>query len=173
MRTRFQIQTIMAALAIVGSTSVYCTAAPKSNAKSSTSPQLVGKTLTITCKVTPKSATGNGVIVAQGGSQRGYVLYLKAGKPIFSVRQQGKLYTAKSSATPKGSFTLEAHLRKDGAMTLAVGSAIVARAKAPGLFAVQPKDPLSTGQDTLSAVGDYKAPYPFAGKVQNVKVSAQ
>ncbi|RYX86387.1 hypothetical protein EON83_01580 [bacterium] len=166
----FYTQTALSALALVGSMCLHGVAAPASTAKS---PQLVGKALTIVCKVTPTSSASTGVVLAQGGGQRGYALYLKGGKPIFFVRQAGKLYTAKATTSPKGAFTLEAHLRKDGAMTLAVNGSVVAKGKAPGLFAVQPQDPMSVGQDTLSAVGDYKAPSPFKGKVQNVKVSTQ
>lgn len=135
---------------------------------STSNPQIVGKALTITCKVTPKAPSG--VILAQGGDQRGYALYLDEGKPVFIVRQQGKLYTAASTNVPGGSFSLEAHLQKDGTMTLAVNGAIVARGKAPGVFTVQPKDELSIGEDSLSAVGDYKAPYALEGKVEDVKV---
>jgi hypothetical protein len=68
---------------------------------------------------------------------------------------------------------LEAHLEKDGSLTLAVNSAIVARGKVPGLFAAQPKDELSIGEDSQSAVGDYAAPYPFKGKVESVEIKTQ
>lgn len=168
----------LTALALLGGTSLCAFAAPIGSAKASgakapKTPQLVGKALTISCKVTPKARASSGVVLAQGGEMRGYVLFLKAGKPVFCVRQKGKLYTAKAASAPTGTFTLEAHLKKDGAMTLAVNGSIVARGKAPGVFAVQPMDPLSVGQDTLSAVGDYKAPSPLAGTVQNVKVSTQ
>ncbi len=142
---------------------------PKAGSAPVSNPQLVGKALTITCTVTPKSP--GGVILAQGGDQRGYALYLDEGKPTFIVRQQGTLYTAAAPTAPTGTFSLEAHLEKDGAMTLAVNGTIVANAKAPGVFTVQPKDELSIGEDTQSAVGDYKLPFPLEGKVENVKVT--
>jgi arylsulfatase A-like enzyme len=134
-------------------------------------PQIVNQALTITCDVTPRSS--NGVILAQGGDQHGFVLHLKDGKPIFSVRQNRKLYVIAASTAPAGKFSLEAHLEKDGTMTLAVNGRIVAHGKAAGLFTVQPMDPLSIGEDTRSAVGDYTAPNPLEGKVENVKVTTQ
>ncbi|BCM91677.1 arylsulfatase [Abditibacteriota bacterium] len=143
----------------------------KPKVSQSQNPQLVGKALTITCKVTPQSP--DGVILAQGGDQRGYALYISEGKPIFVVRQQGQLYTAAAPTAPTGPFSLEAHLQKDGAMTLAINGTIVANGKAPGVFTVQPKDELSIGEDVLSAVGDYKAPYPLKGKIEDAKVVAQ
>lgn len=133
-------------------------------------PQIANKTLAIRCEVTPQSR--DGVILAQGGNQRGYALHLKDGKPIFSVRQNGKLYAIDAPAAPEGKLSLAAHLEKDGVMTLAVDGKIVARGKAPGVFTEQPQDELSIGEDALSAVGDYKAPHPLKGKVENVQITA-
>ena len=145
--------------------------AENSMVKPRPSPQLVNKALTITADVTPQAR--DGVILAQGGDQRGYALHLKDGKPIFSVRQNGQLYAIAAATAPEGKFALEAHLEKDGAMTLAVNGMIVARGKAPGVFTVQPQDELSIGEDALSAVGDYKAPNSLKGTVENVKVVTQ
>ena len=136
---------------------------------SQTSPQIVGKPLIITCDVTPQ--VPDGVILAQGGDQRGYALVLKAGKPVFSVRQAGKLFSAASPTAPQGRFSLEAHLEKDGSMTLGINGTVVARAKAPGLFTTQPADELSIGQDVLSAVGDYAAPNPLRGQIENIVIN--
>lgn len=150
---------------------------PKSNpvnapaGAASATPQIVGKALVIRCDVTTQSP--NGVILAQGGNQRGYALYLKNGILVFGIRQAGKLYIAQAPGTPKGRFSLEARLEKDGAMTLSVNGKIVAHSNAPGVFTVQPQDELSVGKDTLSAVGDYTAPNSLKGKVENVKVTTQ
>ena len=95
----------------------------------------------------------------------------KAGVPIFSVREDGKLYAIAASDAPNGHFSLEAHLTQTGAMTLAINGKIVARGQASGPIRLQPKDGLSIGEDTLSAVGDYTPPYPLRGKVDNVTVS--
>lgn len=136
-----------------------------------TNPQLVGKAITITGKVTPEQANADGVVLAQGGDQRGYAIYLEGGKPVFAVRQAGELYTAKATTAPTGTYTLEAHLQKDGTMTLAVNGTIVARGKAPGVFTMQPKDELSIGEDSQSAVGDYKGAHPLKGKIEDVNVT--
>lgn len=154
---------------------------PRAKLSALPSPQLVGKSLVIRCDVEPEAQAGaqvldqvlDGVILAQGGDQRGYALYLTGGKPVFAVRQNGTLYTAASSDAPVGRFSLEARLARDGAMTLSVNGAIVARGKAPGVFTAQPKDELSIGEDTLSPVGDYQGPHPLRGKVKNVQVTAE
>ena len=135
------------------------------------SPKIAGKSLTISVDVTPDAK--DGVILAQGGNQLGYALYLVGGKPVFGVRENRTLTTATATEAPTGKFSIEAKLEKTGAMTLAINGAIVARAQAAGPIAKQPAEELSIGQDTQFAVGDYTAPHPLAGKIENVKVVAQ
>jgi arylsulfatase len=135
------------------------------------SPQIANKALVIRCDVTTQAR--NGVILAQGGRQHGYALHLKEGKPVFSVRQNEKLFAIASSEVVGGKFSIEARLAKDGSMNLSINNKIVAQDKAPGLIGVQPLDELSIGQDGQTAVGDYIAPYPLKGKVENVKVTAE
>lgn len=138
--------------------------------KPPSSPQIAGQPLDIRCSVTPQSA--DGVVLAQGGKQRGYALALMGGKPVFYVREMNTLYTAAALTAPKGRFSLEARLDKSGAMTLLVNGAVAAHAKAPGVIAVQPEDPLSIGEDVLSAVGDYTPPHRLKGSVENVVITA-
>ena len=133
-------------------------------------PQIANRPLTIHCDVLPNEENRSGVLLAQGGNQQGYALHLDAGKPVFSVRENGKLTTIAAAQATKGKFTLEARLQKDGTMTLAVNGTITARGKAFGLIPVQPKDGLTIGEDTLSAVGNYAPPHPFHGKVENIRV---
>jgi arylsulfatase A-like enzyme len=134
-------------------------------------PRIANKALVITCTVTPRSR--DGVILAQGGNQHGYALHLKDGKPIFSVRENRMLYSVAAPTVPEGKFSLEAHLEKDGALTLAVNGQIVARGQAPGPIPVQPGEELSIGKDTRVAVGDYTAPHPLQGTVENVKIATK
>ena len=145
--------------------------AQNSMVKPRTSPQLVNKELTIGCDV--DSAGGDGVILAQGGNQRGYALYVQNEKLNFAVRQNGTLFLAIAPDVPKGRFSIEARLRRSGAMTLSVNGQQVAQGKAPGVFTVQPVDGLSTGEDALSAVGDYTAPFSWKGTVTNVRVATE
>lgn len=134
------------------------------------SPQIAGRPFSVRCDVVPDSDGISGVILAQGGDQRGYALYLKEGKAVFGVRENGRLVEAISPEATKGRFSIDAHLAKDGTMTLVVNRKVVATAKAPGMILAQPKDGLTIGEDTLSAVGDYTAPNPLRGKVENVHV---
>jgi len=132
-------------------------------------PQIANRALTIRCDVTPRSP--DGVILAQGGRQHGYALHLHHGLPVFSVRIAGKLYAIAATEPLAGKSAFEAHLKTDGTMTLAINGRVVAQGKAPGLIPVQPQDELSVGEDTRTAVGDYTAPHPLQGTVENVSIS--
>lgn len=136
-----------------------------------TTPNIANKTLTISCEVTAQSSKG--VILAQGGDRQGYALHLQGGKPVFSVRRNQVLVSIVAPDAPQGKFSLEAHLEKDGVMTLAVNGTIAARGKAAGLIEVQPAEGLEIGQDGRGAVGNYIAPGALQGKVENVKIVAQ
>jgi hypothetical protein len=138
----------------------------------SSAPQIANKSLTIACEVEPQSR--DGVILAQGGNQQGYALWLRDGQLLFSVRINGRLTSIAAREMPAGGrFALTARLNRDGAMQLLVQGRVVAEGKAPGLIPTQPVDELSIGQDVRTAVGDYVAPYPLQGKIENVRVQPE
>ncbi len=132
-------------------------------------PAIGSKTLEITADIEPDGAEG--VVITQGGGNRGYALYLKEGKLAFAVRKGGTM-TAISAKEPlgKGHFAVKATLGAGGAMSLLVDGKEVADGKAGGLIAQQPAGGLWVGETGRAAVGDYTAPNPFKGKVENVRV---
>ncbi|MEP6754992.1 MAG: arylsulfatase [Chthonomonadales bacterium] len=142
-----------------------CNVIPK---KALPTPQIANKDITVECDVAPLSPEG--VILAQGSNQNGYALYLKGSKPIFAIRIEGKLFAISATNVPGSRFHLYAHLNSDRMMTLAIDGRTVAREVAPGLIPVQPIDPLSIGEDVQTAVGDYVAPNPLKGTIENVKI---
>ena len=142
------------------------------NVISKPSPEIANHTLDIHCDVTPPGdGSRDGVLLAQGGDQRGYALYIAKGTLTFGVREAGKLVTASSASASAGRFHVEARLEKKGSMVLLVNGVAVAHAQASGLIQLQPKDGLSVGEDSESAVGDYRAPNRYRGKVENVSVN--
>ena len=132
-------------------------------------PQIANRPLTILCEVDTQSS--DGVILAQGGNKHGYALYLKAGRPIFTVRIAGKITAIAAKEAVTGKFSLAASLREGGAMTLSVNGQSVATGTAPGLITTQPQDPLSIGEDVQTAVGDYAPPHPLKGIVTHVRIN--
>ena len=135
------------------------------------SPQIANHPLVIRCDVTTDARSG--VVLAQGGREYGYALHLSEGRPVFSVRIARELFVAKSAKAVSGHFSLEARLEKDGKMKLFVNGALAATGQASGLIPTQPLDDLTVGEDEKSAVGDYAAPNPLNGKVDNVKITAE
>jgi hypothetical protein len=71
----------------------------------------------------------------------------------------------------RGSFEIEARLKRDASMSLAVNGRTVARGRAAGLIPAEPLDGLSLGEDTLSNVGAYTdREEHFQGTVDRVKI---
>ncbi len=133
-------------------------------------PQIANRALAISCEVTPSSR--DGVILAQGGNQQGYALWLRDGSLVFSVRINRQVTSIAAPAIPVGRFRLTAKLNRDASMVLAIDGKSVAEGKAPGLIPQQPVDELSIGEDLRTAVGDYTAPHPLGGKVEHVRIVA-
>lgn len=133
-----------------------------------TSPQIARRPLTITGRVS--SVESNGVIVAHGGREHGYAVYMLNGRLAFDVRVNGKVKRIQSREPLVVAFDFTATVN-DKTMTLAAAGKSLAEGPSPGLIPVQPKDGMNFGFDDLSAAGDYNAPNQFAGAIENVKVT--
>ena len=130
-------------------------------------PQTSNRSLTIEARL---KSTGDGVIVAQGGVVHGYTLYVKDGKPAFSMRHKGKVTTVTSDeALPAGACTITVELPVAGDVVLTVNGKDAARAKSPGAVTT-PGDGLTVGQDGGDPVGPYEGPQEFQGKIEKVVI---
>lgn len=125
------------------------------------SPRIAKRAFTIRAVVEGPSLQG--VVLAHGGKEQGYALHFVKGVPTLDLRIDGKVTRLKAAAVASGQVRLEATITQDR-MTLSVNGATVTQAS-PGLIPVQPKDPLSLGQDVLTAAGDYESPNHFNGKI--------
>lgn len=132
------------------------------------SPNIVQRSITIFGHV--KSSGQNGVIVAQGGHQNGYAVYLNQGKIAFDIRRTERLTQLASSQELPQEFDFQAELTAE-VMRLIVDGKTVAQISSPGLIPVQPKDGLDIGRDERTAVGNYLSPHPLQGKVSQLKVT--
>lgn len=136
-------------------------------------PQVVGRPITISCVV--ETAARDGVIVAHGGSAVGYAIYLKDGRLVFAVHAGGKeIARATAAEAFGGKGMIRASLAKDGAMTVSVDGAVVARGKAEGVLKRQPAEGFCVGFDEKVAVDDaYDGHAKLQGSVLEVKVSTE
>jgi arylsulfatase A-like enzyme len=126
-------------------------------------------------------ASGNGVIVCQGGRFGGFSFYMKSGKPAFSYNYLGMESTQIISpeTLKPGNYKLVYDFKYDGGgmgkggvATLSVNGKKVAEKRIektqPGLFSVD--DLADIGTDDGTHVADYGTSAKFNGKINYVTV---
>ncbi len=119
-------------------------------------------------------ATGDGVIVAQGGSQVGFSLLVEDGKPAFAVRSWEATTTIRADQSILGKrAVLRAQLDQEGAMTLWIDQTKAAAGAAPILIHTVPGEGLSVGRDAGNPVGAYAAPSPFHGTIHELRLTLE
>ncbi len=133
-------------------------------------PQVGDRGFTVSCEIDPPGS--NGPVVAHGGASVGYALYLADGKPAFTVRQRKETASIAAPDAPAGAFRVEAHLARNGAMTLSVDGRVVARGKASGSIPNQPVENFCVGWDDKVPVADYGAAARFKGTIRNLQIKA-
>lgn len=131
-------------------------------------PALVGRPFTITAQF-DSSADTTGVVVAQGGTQLGYTLFVQDGKLTFLLRTEGQTSAISLPLMP-GAHTAVASLSATNELKLVLdGQTATGTAKAK--ITRQPVDGLDVSRDTAGAVGPYKAPFAFTGTVRSVEIT--
>ena len=133
------------------------------------SPAIAGRAFTITAKF-DTGAAKEGVILAQGGSAHGYALFMAGGRLTFLVRSASGMASATTAAAVAGPHTAVARLDAKGVLTLAIDDRPAATATARGPMTTMPVDGLDVGRDTAGAVGPYRAPHQFLGKIESVVI---
>ncbi|MEM1293843.1 MAG: sulfatase-like hydrolase/transferase [Verrucomicrobiota bacterium] len=129
-------------------------------------PQLKGREFMVSVSI--DDSRPSGVALSHGGVAFGYALHFIDGCPAFSVRNDGKLSSVKARHPVSGKATISAALTAEQ-LSLAVNGVRVATAPSAGLLKNQPAIGLYLKEDWKDAVGDYKAPNRFSGKVLNHK----
>jgi arylsulfatase A-like enzyme len=133
-------------------------------------PAIASAPFVVTADVVPDGS--DGVIVAQGGSQTGWSLYVQEGKLKFTTKVRGQETTFETDAPPAGkAVSIGAVLLADGAMRMHIGQDLPQVVMAPSTIPNTPGDGLEVGRDQKSPVGNYTAPFAWQGEVQRVTVS--
>ncbi|MHC5057131.1 MAG: hypothetical protein ACYTKD_20835 [Planctomycetota bacterium] len=136
----------------------------------SAAPEVGKRAVAIEAAVVPESASG--VVLAHGGDRNGYSLYLKDGRPAFSVCSDWK---RKTTIAPeklgRDGARLRAELRADGRMVLAVDDRTLAEGKAAGLLSETPGDTLQIGADLVKPVGEYDVPNCLRGEIEDLTLT--
>ncbi len=135
-------------------------------------PDVSGKEITLKGTITKGQRDLEGVVVAQGGKDEGYGVYIQNGKMNMVVKQGGKTYAATTSKPLPEKFDYVARLTGNGGITIEIDGKQAATAKAPALF----KRPLNQGvrvsQDfnNENKIGDYEGAYFLTGNMQNASL---
>lgn len=140
------------------------------------SPDISGKELTISTTINKNDDRDlEGVILAQGGNENGYSLFIQNGKLIMQVNQHGKTFQASSTAPlPADKFEVLAKLGQDGEITLAVNNKQVGKGKAHSLFMdaadfYYARSGEDSDDDTYR-IGNYRGRFEFTGNMQRVNL---
>lgn len=114
-----------------------------------------------------------GVIVAHGGTARGYALFIEDNRLVFLVRAAGEVTRIATRDKVKGARTAVARLERSGAMSLALDGEPVGTGRAPSLIASMPVDGLEVGSDQAGLVGPYAADNRFRGTIRSVRIDLE
>jgi len=119
-----------------------------------------------------KAEPSGGVVLARGGGNHGYALYIKGGRPCFAIRADGELTTVSGKKKVAGRWVhLSGALTAEKELQIHVDGILDASATAPGLITVDPAEAMEIGADEGSTVGDYSGRFGFTGLIDEVKVS--
>jgi hypothetical protein len=132
-------------------------------------PAIIGRGFTITARFDTKGAK-DGVIVAQGGTARGYTLFLNDGQLTFLVHNADGPVSVTTETPISGAHAAVARLDAKGAMTLALDGQPAGKATQTDLIDGMPVEGLDVGCDNGGPVGPYTAPNAFNGEIESVVI---
>lgn len=141
----------------------------------------MGRSYTLTATI-DTNASDQGVIVAAGGVEAGYSLFIRDGKVHYRNDEFGKtiLSLVDAQPLPTGKAVIELKWtqegRRDGTMAMFVNDREVARGRmAPRVFGTHGSNELfNIGTDTgAAATSGYEAPFAFTGSIRDVTISLE
>ena len=134
------------------------------------SPSIEGRPFAIHTTIV---ASGDGVIIAQGGRQDGFALYLQGGQLNFVSRNNHRLTIARDELLfpLNREVKISAQLTRDSNLLLNVDGREAAREEIPGMLTRRPPEGLSVGFDQRpSLVGEYRNDHYFQGSIKEMQL---
>ena len=143
-----------------------------------------GAPFSITAEVEIGQAGADGVLAAIGGIISGWSLYIKEGKPTFYYNffevEHAKVQSSEAIGPGKATIRVEfapveSGLGKPANVKLLINDKKVGHGFVPRTVAFRyGVEPFDIGMDTVSAVSeDYKAPFPFQGRIEKVTIEVK
>ena len=137
------------------------------NLSAEQAPVVVKKTFHVTADV---DITGDGVIVAQGGTAHGWAIYIQEGllKIAFTSNSDRQVF---ATADPvRGKHQINARFERKGKIQVKVDGKLALVGNAKQMVVSHPDDGLQVGSDANGNVGIYKAPFPMSGTIKKVAI---
>jgi hypothetical protein len=116
-----------------------------------------------------KPEKSEGMVLARGGRSQGYALWLKQGRPLFTVVIDGERVTVGAKDAVTDWATVVGTITSDRKVTLQVDGRVVAEAALAGLIPRNPSDTMQIGADLGSPVVE-PAPPKFSGWMERVRL---
>ncbi|MBV9290762.1 MAG: sulfatase-like hydrolase/transferase, partial [Hyphomicrobiales bacterium] len=160
---------------------VYTT--PMTSNQTSVAPSILNRPYTITAEIVVPEGGAEGVLVTQGGRFSGYGLYLKDGKPTFTMNlldvQRPKWQSDQPLQPGRRKIVFDwkpeaegMPIGRGGTGTLSVDGGVVAAKTLPHTqpFIWAWDETFDIGSDTGTSVddADYQSPFPFTGKLEKI-----
>ena len=122
-----------------------------------------------TVEILAKAAASDGVLLARGGKFQGYALAVEQGRPVFSIRSDGRLTRATGPGEITGRWThLAGVLTTGGELRLYVNGQFAAKAAAPQTITAPPNEPMQIGADEGTPVAASQSR--FTGSIARVRL---
>jgi len=137
---------------------------------SSRAPRVAGKPFTIRCSI--ESDAPRGVILAQGGSAMGYVVYAADGRIVFSLRRSSNQVHRLSVPWNGTKGMVEAKLTRER-MTLTIVDDVSTHIDIPSLLTSHPQEGLSIGFDERNPVDPQAPSGRFQGSINSISVNVE
>jgi arylsulfatase A-like enzyme len=156
---------------------------PMTSMQGSVAPSILNRSYRITAEIEVPQGGANGVLVTQGGRFAGYGLYLKDGKPTFTInlidverpKWQGSEVLSPGKHTIVFEWKMDQQgmaVARGGTGTLSVNGKEVAQRSLPKMvpFIWAWDETFDVGLDTGTSVddADYQVPFAFTGKLQKI-----
>jgi arylsulfatase A-like enzyme len=122
-----------------------------------------------TVEITAKAQKPDGVLLAHGGKTQGYMLWLNAGKPAFTVNVSGKTVTVQARDPLPAWGALAGTITTNRQLQLRINGQLVGEAPLPGLIAKDPNDGMQVGADLTSPVLE-PTPPKFSGWIESLRI---
>lgn len=148
-------------------------------------PQVAGRAHKITTEVSTRETSAEGIIVAQGGRQGGYTLYIKDGRVVYETSSYGHLggRVVSSEVFAPGKTKIEVEIRPDESApasppgfrrSFKMKGKLIINGKLEGevnLIMAPAADSLDIGGDLVSPVSSrYSCPFTFTGTIDHVTI---